>query len=185
MIDAETNHLEENKDDQNMHDVLENDELNVDKPVVFKSFPRPYVIRKVLSENEVLVNTTSNLRVVVSELECEWRWAKPMGKYLKTEKFMDYYMQRKKNISLWSKEIKLNSDLTNCNKNVNEPFTGIKQSIFNKTSEEPMETDEPALLIPIGEEDEDIYNLAIDKKNSREGDDQEVNEVRIVCIMYR
>jgi hypothetical protein len=68
---------------------------------------------------------------------------------------------------------------------VNEPFTGIKQSIFNKTSEEPMEIDEPALLIPIGEEDEDIYNFAVDNKNSREADDQEVNEVRIVCIMYR
>lgn len=54
-------------------------------------------------------------------------------------------MQRKKDISLWNKDVKIKPN----NNNINEPFSDIKHSIFNKTSEEPMETDEPALLVPI------------------------------------
>lgn len=120
---------------------------------VYKAFPRPYLIRKVLKEKEIIVKSTEDTRVVLSELECEWVWGKPVGTQVKTAPFLDYYLERKKNITLWKKSINLNRQGLN-NPDINEPVVDIKESIFNKKKDEDA-TMEESNLVAIGEEEDE------------------------------
>jgi len=154
--------IKEDKEDENYY--------------VYKAFPRPYIIRKVLKEKEILVKSTGDTRVVLSELECEWTWGKPIGPNTKSVPFLDYYLERKKNITFWKKPIKLNPQIQN-NSDVNEGVVDIKDSIFNKKREEDI-TMEESNLVSIGEEDEDEVENRDPRGNNQDviEEDNQINE---------
>lgn len=161
-----------------------------EEEALYSAFPKPYLIRKVLKETEVAVKSTGDLRVVLSELECEWVWAKPMGTQIKTAPFLDYYLERKKNISLWNKPVKVTTPGLG-NKDVNEPAVGIKEPVFNnfrgargKKKEEKTEERDEHGLVPIGEEedDDDQRNPRSNNQDADEDDDQ-INAVSVLLTL--
>jgi len=146
--------------------------INVEdeETVEYKAFPRPFVVGKVLNEQETQVSNTENLRIVMSELECEWAWNKPIGKKQTTKKFLDYFVHRKGDIKEWNKPMKNNSTFQKSN--VNENFVEISTSMFNKPQEEK-EDFKPKHLKSIweGNESDSDQNTA-EKNQKREQDDK-------------
>lgn len=152
--------------------------LPSDENFEFKAFPRPYVIGKVIEEREKLVQSTDNIRIEVTELECEWTWNRPLRKNFTTKKFMDYFVHRKGDISEWTKPMKQTVLQKN---NVNEAFVDLSSSMFNKENDDE---NVPTNLKPICEDDEgdddnnqDMAPVLEDNDREDKENDEMINQV--------
>ena len=176
--------------DENINGILNKAEPARENLRIFNSFPKPYLIRKVLNEKEVLVKSTEDMRIVISELECEWIWNRPMGFEVKSSEFFDYYLDRKVNMALWKKPLNLNKAKFN-NDDVNEKAFDINDAVFSKKAVDTNDlifskkadenaSKEESNLVPIGEEDE-LENEGGNNQEDMEEDEQ-INEVSYLSI---
>lgn len=83
---------------ENIRNILQTDDKDTsDEMHEFRAFPRPYIVGKILEEVEIASEIKDNVKVCVSELECQWTWGKPMGTKISTKQFFDLYIHRKVN----------------------------------------------------------------------------------------
>ena len=67
------------KQPENRQKILkEKIEKDSDRPIVekYRTFPRPYVIGKFISDNELLIQGNEDIRIIISTVEWEWTWNK-------------------------------------------------------------------------------------------------------------
>ena len=70
------------KQPENRQKILkEKIEKDSDWPIVekYREFQRPYVIGKVISDDELLIQGNEDIRIVISTVEWEWTWNSPPG----------------------------------------------------------------------------------------------------------
>jgi hypothetical protein len=151
--------------------------IPTDENFEFKAYPRPYVIGKVLEETEKEVQSTDNIRIEITELECEWTWNRPLRKNFTTKRFMDYFVHRRGDISEWNKPMKQTVLQKN---NVNEAFVNLSSSMFNK--DDP-DDNVPNNLKPIFEDEEgdddnqDMVPVIDDNDREDKENDEMINQV--------
>jgi len=143
---------QQDKDEENIENVrnLAKEEM---EQTEYKSLSRPYVIAKVLSEVETDYKQEEELRVVLSELICEFTWNKPLGKKQNTKDFFDHYKFRKASVQEWKKQVPKQTVFSK--KAGNENFVNLGQGVFNKQKEEEesmQQEDEESNLRPIWED---------------------------------
>lgn len=152
-MEAESEEEEKDSEPENIKKIIEKDDKESSQYLKeYKAFPRPYVIGKVLSEVETEVQSTEDIRVVISELECEYAWNKPLGKKQSSLEFFEYFKRMKGSILNWNKPVNSKKSIFNKN-SANEGYVNLGQSMFNKHNEEE-EAVETSNLRPICEDDE-------------------------------
>lgn len=142
---------------ENIRNILEKDDKESEDGTEFKAFPRPYLVGKVINENQVIIDEKNDIQLIISELECEWAWSKPLGKNQSTKKFFDY-CSGQGSLKKWNKPIKKPEDFTH---KTTEAFVelGSKHDFEKKHDLEAGKQDEhePSNIInllPIDEYDE-------------------------------
>lgn len=142
----------------------------------FKSFPRPYIIGKVINEVETDSVQQDMYRISLSELVCQHTWNHPLGKSKTTKDFFDVYKFRKADISTW--KMKPVKQVVVSKNAYNEKFVDPVKD--KKNEEESMQQeDEDSQLRPICEDyeksdgDEDQQT---DHKPKNQDDDRKINE---------
>ena len=141
------------------------------------------MIGKVISDDEFLVEGNDDVRVVISTVECEWTWNKPPGTSISNKTFLDYFKERKPDISNWRNQNKGKQTVFN-KEVVNENYVNIgDNSMFNwKASKNNEQSD----LKPIGEKDDDSDDYCdVDYYNNQEDiENTKINMVIKILIFY-
>ena len=145
----------------------------------YRAFPRPYVIGKVISDDEMLILGKEDIRIVISTVEWEWTWNKPPGGLISYKTYLEYFKDRKSAVSIWHKPDPTKQTFSG-GENVNENCIDIgDNSIFNlkegKTNEKSNIN-----LNDKEENSDDKWFLLLDKEHSTisNSDSNSINIVR-------